>query len=91
MNKQELFEKNLVLTTEFSRYVLEHPEVAKRIPKDAVVVILPEYDQELAEENLKIAKARREKDQPLVLVKVEKLAPLRKSRLVRPKVEIASV
>ncbi|RJP59779.1 MAG: hypothetical protein C4549_01705 [Deltaproteobacteria bacterium] len=91
MNKQELFEKNLVLTTEFSRYVLEHPEVAKRIPKDAVVVILPEYDQELAEENLKIAKARREKDQPLVLVKVEKLAPVRKSRLVRPKVEIASV
>jgi len=91
MNKQELFEKNLVLTTEFSRYVLEHPEVAKRIPKDAIVVILPEYDQELAEENLKIAKVRREKDQPLVFVKVKKLAPVRKSRLVRPKVEIASV
>ena len=91
MNKQELFEKNLVLTTEFSRYVLEHSEVAKRIPKDAIVVILPEYDQELAEENLKIAKARREKDQPLVFVKVKKLAPVRKSRLIRPKVEIASV
>jgi hypothetical protein len=91
MNKHGLFEKNLVLITEFSRYVLEHPEVAKRIPKDAVVVILPEYDQELAEENLKIAKSRREKDLPLVLVKVKKLAPVRKSRLVRPKVEIASV
>jgi hypothetical protein len=91
MNKQEVFEKNLVLITEFSRYILEHPEVAKRIPKDAVVVILPEYDQELAEENLKIAKAKREKDQPLVFVKVKKLAPVRKSRLVRPKVEIASV
>ena len=54
MNKKELFEGNLMLTTEFSRYVLEHPEVAKRIPKDAIVVILPEYDQELAEENLKV-------------------------------------
>ncbi|MEW6104477.1 MAG: DUF5647 family protein [bacterium] len=91
MNKQELFEKNLELTTEFNRYVLEHPELEKRIPKDAIVVILPEYDQKLAEENLKIAKARKEKEQTLVFVKVKKLAPVRKSRLVRPKVEIASV
>lgn len=90
MNKQELFEKNLVLTTEFSRYVLEHPEVAKHIPKDSIVVILPEYDQELAEENLKIARARREKDQPMVLVRVKRLAPVRKSRLVKPKVELVS-
>lgn len=90
MNKQELFEKNSVLATEFSRYVLEHPEVAERIPKDAIVVILPEYDQELREENLKIAKARRGKNQPMVLVKVKKLAPMRKSRLVRPTVEIIS-
>ena len=90
MNKQELFEKNLMLTTEFSRYVLEHPEVAKRIPKDAIVVILPEYDQKLAEENLKIARARREKNQPMVLVRVKRLAPVRKSRLVKPKVEIVS-
>ena len=90
MNKKDLFEKNLELTTEFSRYVLEHPEVANRIPKDAIVVILPEYDQELAEENLKIAKARKEKDQPMVLVRVKKLAPERKSRLVKPTVEIVS-
>ena len=90
MNKKELFEKNLELTTEFSKYVLEHPEVSSRIPKDAIVVILPEYDQKLAEENLKIAKARREKNQPMVLVRVKKLAPERKSRLVKPTVEIVS-
>ena len=88
MNKKELLEKNLVLTTEFSRYILEHPEVAKRIPKDAIVVILPEYDQELAEENLKIGKTRREKNQPMVLVRVKKLAPERKSRLVKPRLEL---
>jgi hypothetical protein len=90
MNKQGLFEKNLMLTTEFSKYVLEHPQVAKRIPKDAIVVILPEYDQQLAEENLKIARAKREKDQPMVLVRVKRLAPARKSRLVKPKVELVS-
>ena len=90
MNKKELFEKNLELTTEFSRYVLEHPEIAKRIPKDAIVVILPEYDQKLAEENLKMAKARKEKNQPMVLVRVKRLAPARKSRLVKPTVELMS-
>jgi len=90
MTTQELFEKNLVLTTEFNRYVLEHPDVAERIPKNAVVVILPEYDQELAEENLKIATARKENDQPMLLVKVKKLAPERKSRLIKPRLELIS-
>lgn len=88
MNEKELFEKNLVLTTEFSRYILEHPEVAEQIPKEAIVVILPEYDQDLAEENLKIAKARKEKDQPMMIVRVKKLAPVRKSRLVEPILEL---
>ena len=90
MNKKELVEKNLELTTEFSRYVLEHPDVAKRIPNDAIVVILPEYDQELAEKNLKMAKARKGKNQPMVLVRIRRLAPPRKSRLVRPTVELVS-
>ena len=90
MNKKKLFEKNLVLTVEFNRYVIEHPEFAKRIPKDAIVVILPEYDKKLAEENLKIAKAQREKNQPIVLVRIKRLAPVRKSRLVKPKLEIVS-
>jgi hypothetical protein len=57
MTKREMFESNLVLTTELSRYVLEHPEVAERIPKDAIVVILPDYGKRLAAENLKAAKA----------------------------------
>jgi CRISPR/Cas system-associated protein Csm6 len=85
-----LFEKNLVLSTELSRYLLEHPDVAQALPKDALVVVLPEYDQQLAEENLRIAEARREKDQPIVFVRVKRLAPERKSRLVKPTVEIVS-
>jgi hypothetical protein len=88
MTIQELFEKNLVLTTEFNRYVLEHPDVAERIPKNAVVVILPEYDKELPAKNLKIATARKENDQPMLLVKVKKLAPEMKSRLIKPELEL---
>jgi len=90
MTRQELSEKNLVLTSEFNRYVLEHPEIAERIPKNALVVILPEYDKELAEENLKTARARKEKDQPMLLVKAKKLAPERKSRLVKPELELVT-
>ncbi|MDP8238524.1 MAG: hypothetical protein P9X24_05505 [Candidatus Hatepunaea meridiana] len=88
MNKKDLFEKNLLLSTEFSRYLLENPDIAEQIPNDAIVVILPEYDKELAEENLSIAKARKEEGQSMVLVNVEKLAPPRKSRLIRPKMEL---
>lgn len=90
MNKEKLFEKNLVLTTEFNRYILENPEVTKCIPKDAIVVILPEYDKELAEQNLKMAKKRKEKNQPMVIVRVKNLTPERKSRLVKPKLEVVS-
>jgi len=90
MTREDLFEKNLVLTTEFNRYVLEHPEIAERIPKNALVVILPEYDKNLAEENLKIANSRKENDQPMLLVKVKKLAPERKSRLIKPQLELIS-
>jgi len=90
VNKKELFEENLVLATEFSRYILEHPKVAKRIPKDALVVILPEYDQKLAEENLGLAQASRKKNQAMVLVRVKRLAPERKSRLIEPTLELVS-
>ena len=90
MNKNEMFEKTLVLTTEFSRYLLGYPEVAEQIPKNAIIVIIPEYDKDLAEENLKIARSQREKNQPMVLVRVKKLAPERKSRLIKPKVEIVN-
>jgi hypothetical protein len=90
MTKKELFEKNLELSNEFSRYILEHPEVADKIPKDAVVVILPEYDRLLAEQNLKIANQNKDKDQPMMLIKVKKLAPERKSRLIEPEMELVS-
>ncbi len=61
MTRQELFEKNMVLATDLNRYVLEHPDIAERIPKNAEIPILSEYDKELAEENLKIAKTRKKR------------------------------
>jgi len=83
MTEQEIFSKNLILSTEFDRYVLEHPEFADRIPENAQVVLLPEDDQGLREKNIEIAKAQREPGQPVVYVEIEKVAP-QMSRLVNP-------
>lgn len=89
MTEQELFTKNLKLSTEFDLYLLEHPEVAERIPENALIVLLPEQDPELCDKNLELAKARREPGQPIVYVRVEKVTPPR-SRLVNPRVEVAA-
>jgi len=83
MTEQEIFSKNLILSTEFDRYVLEHPEFADKIPENAQVVLLPGDDLELREKNIEIAKAQREPGQAVVYVEIEKVAP-QMSRLVNP-------
>ena len=86
MSEQELFEKNLVLTTEFDRYLLEHPEIAEQIPLNAQIVLLPD-DPELSQKNREIAAAQREPSQPVVYVHIQQLAPAI-SRLVNPQITV---
>lgn len=73
MTNEELFRKNQQLSTEFELYLLEHPEVEEKIPDNAMIVLLPDYDRELAEKNIEIAKANIEKGQAMVYVRVKKL------------------
>jgi hypothetical protein len=73
MTREELFRKNQQLSTEFELYILEHPEVEEKIPDNAMIVLLPEYDKELAEKNMELAEANKEADQQIVYVKVERL------------------
>ena len=87
MSEQELFEKNLVLTTEFDRYLLEHPEIAEQIPLNAQIVLLPDDDPELSQKNREIAAAQREPNQLVVYVHIQQLAPAI-SRLVNPQITI---
>jgi len=86
MKEAKLVEKNLELSFEFTRYLLDHPELEERIPKGAQVILLPDYDEELKRFNLKNAQ-QREKDQPIVYVRIKKLASGRTSRLVGTKIE----
>lgn len=81
-------EKYDELFTEFTRYVVEHPEFAKRIPKDALVVLLDKSDLTFNRENLRRAKSYLKHDdqshRPVVYVQVGRLAPI-KSRLRNPR------
>ena len=78
MTKQELYKKNQQLSTEFQLYLSEHPEIENKIPDNAIIVLLPEYDKELAKKNIHLANANKEKGQKTVYVKVQKL---RKSKI----------
>ena len=88
MSERELRDKNISLSIEFSKYVFEHPELEDKIPKGAQVVLLPEYDKELAEYNLMIAEKQREAGQPVVYVKIRKLLAPRLSRVEKVELEV---
>ena len=45
----------------------------EQIPDNAMIVLVPEYDQELATKNIELAEANKEPGQSLVYVKVKKL------------------
>ncbi len=92
MNDQEIFSKNVTLSTEFNKYLIEHPEFAEQIPDAALVILLPADDPELCQENLQLAERNRivddRPDRPVVHVKIERLVPPPPSRLVNPTVEL---
>ena len=89
MNKKGFAYKNIVLNTEFNKYLVEHPGVADKIPDNALVVLLPEDDPGLCRKNLSLARHHREKGQAVVHVRIKKLASPPKSRLVQPRLKIA--
>jgi hypothetical protein len=65
--------KSQQLFTEFELYLLEHPEVDEKIPDNAMIVLVPEYDKELSEKNIELAEVNKEPRQTIVYVRVEKL------------------
>ena len=87
-NANAVVEKNITLSFEFERYLLEHPESLEHIPSGAEIVLLPKYDSQLYRINLASARKAKRKDRKakIIFVEVDALAPLR-SRLINPKVK----
>ena len=70
-------QKNAELVTEFDRYVREHPDLAERIPDNALVAMLVEGDEEFNRWSQEGAKRQAEKEQPIVYVKIKRIQPIR--------------
>lgn len=86
--RETITEKNITLSFEFERYLLEHPEALEQIPTGAEIVLLPKDDPELYRVNLEAAQRAQDDGgnaHPVVYVEIDALTPPR-SRLVNPRV-----
>ncbi len=84
-NQNVIVEKNITLSFEFERYVLEHPDILTHLPDGAEVVLLPKDDLELYRFNLNAARRAQQESNapPIVFIEIEGLLPTR-SRLINP-------
>jgi len=73
---RKLTEKNLDLIFEFEKYVLEHPEIAAKIPRDAVVFMKVAGDEKFNRWSEGKAKKQAKKGSPLIAVTVKRLRPV---------------
>ncbi len=67
--------RNSLLGIEFDRYMREHQEFADKIPDNAQVILLLEGDAEFNQWSTEVGKKQADPDQPLVYVRIKKLAP----------------
>jgi len=74
--EKELIETNLDLIFEFEKYVLEHPEITARIPRDAVVFMKVAGDEKFNLWSERQAKKQAKKGAPFFLVIVKKMGPV---------------
>lgn len=80
--------RNSELSMEFSKYVLEDPEMDELLPEERVVIFMFEFDQEVRDFNLKMAREIEAERGKVLYIKVKQLSPKIASRLIG--VEIAT-
>ena len=87
MTGKEIFDKNLELSTEFSRYVIANPEIGNELSPDSEIVFIVDSDPELSESNLKLANGIKKEGGKVIFVHIRGLLPKEASRLVEPHIE----
>src|SRR5262249_21370626 len=73
--EKKLVERNLDLIFEFEKYVLEHPEITGKIPRDAVVFMKVAGDRKFNLWSERQAKKQAKKGMPLISGHGEKAGP----------------
>ena len=87
--QNELYMKrNSELSIEFSKYVLEHPEIDELFNEGRVIIFLPEFDPELKEFNIEMGKNIEAEGGKVLYVKVKQLSPKITSRLIGVEVAV---
>jgi len=90
MNKERvMIERNIELSAEFSRFLFEHAEMEGKIPVEAEVILLPEFDQELKEFNLQLGKNIEAEGGKVVYISIKEIRPKVLSRIDKIEVESA--
>ncbi len=87
--QKKMVEKNLDLIFEFEKYVLEHPELAKKIPRNAVVAMRVDGDEAFNRWSQQLATKQRGTRQPVFHITIKKMRPTR-SRIESLEVERAA-
>jgi hypothetical protein len=88
---ETIVEKNITLSFEFERYLMEHPEMLDNIPTGEEVVLLPKDDPALYRFNLESAQNNQHTSgDSVVFVEIEALKP-HLSRLVNPQMTLEPI
>ena len=74
---KKMMDKNLDLIFEVEKYVLEHPDFARKIPRNAIVSIRIDGDEPFNRWSQRLAEkhANGKKNRPVFLVKINKMKP----------------
>ena len=88
-SEKKMIEKNLDLIFELEKYVLDHPDLVNRIPRNAVVSVRLDGDDEFNRWSQRLAEKQREGRQPVYCVTIRKMRPVR-SRIEELRVERAA-
>jgi hypothetical protein len=89
IKEKRMVERNIELSAEFSRYLFEHPEIEEKISVDAELVLLPEFDKELKEFNLKLGKNIEKEGGKVIYISIKEIRPKTLSRI--EKIELESM
>ncbi|MGB9629124.1 MAG: DUF5647 family protein [Thermodesulfobacteriota bacterium] len=90
MDERKMVERNIEISAEFSRYLFEHPEIEEKIPLDAEIVLLPEFDEELKDFNIKLGKDIEREGGKVVYISIKQIRPKVLSRIETIELESTS-
>ena len=88
--EKAMVDKSVALFFEFEKYILDHPKVAAKIPKDALIVFQVKGDPAFNQWGRRLARKHAgNADGPVMYVRISKMRPVR-SRIAALKIERAA-